>query len=211
MATQLSTRRRALASLGDGSPVLQVPVRYLVAIAAGCVAFTYLSLFAAIYNAGRDETAAERTYANTRTLIEAPAPDLSGAAIELEAAKAALAEAEALMAPGTIDPESDETTALLVRSAQDAGLSVAGITRIAPAQTKTDSATYDVQANRVSVEGAQPEIGAYLFDLYTSNPALVATIVGMTVNEANVARAEIVFSAYTKVEPTAAATPGATR
>jgi hypothetical protein len=113
------------------------------------------------------------------------------------------------MAAGSVDPASDEATELLVRRAEAAGLSVVGITRVAPAQTKTERATYDVQAIRVNVEGTTPDIGAYLYDLYASHPALVATLTGLTINETNVAQAEIVFSAYTAVDPAAAtgATP----
>jgi hypothetical protein len=196
MATQL-TRRGFLSSLSGDAPVMSVPTHVMVALAAGCVAVVYASLFAAIYAARRDERMAERLYSDTLTLTEAPAPDLDVLAAELAAAQARLAQAEALAAPATIDPASDEATALLVRRAQAAGLAVIAVTRVDASPFKSGENLYDVQAIRLTLQGPPAQLIDYLFRLHQSDPALIATLTSLTTGATGVAQAEIVFSVYT--------------
>jgi len=206
VAAQL-TRKRIMAHLSDDAPVIMVPGPYLLALAALCVVLVYASLFAAMYTARRNERASERLYSDTLTLTQAPAPDLKGLQGELDAAKAGLASAEQLAAPSDIDPSSDETTALLVRRAQTAGLEVTGINRLDPSQAKTETATYGVQAIRMTVRGGVAQINDFLYQLYEADPALISTLTSLTSGRDGSAEAEVVFSVYTKAEPAPA--PGA--
>ncbi|MEX2226441.1 MAG: hypothetical protein WEB52_08330 [Dehalococcoidia bacterium] len=209
MATQL-TRRSFLSSLSDDKPVLRIPVHYMLAIAAASIAIVYTSLFAAIYNAGRDEAAAERLYADTLTLIEAPPSELEALKAELAAANASLKQAEALMEPSTIDAASDAATALLVRRAQASGVSVTGVARIDPSQMKSETATYDVQAIRITVDGSTGSIGDFLNQMHTADPAMIATLTSLEMHASGGAQADIVFSVYTAIDdatPVAGAAP----
>lgn len=213
MATQLS-RRRLLSSLSDDRPVLSVSMRGMLAIAAACVAVVYVSLFAALYNARRDEADSERIYGDTRTLIESPAPDLAALRAELEDATDAMASAEALSTTSAIDPASDDATALLVTGAQDAGLQVRAITRIAPADIKSRDITYTATAIRIDVQGTIAQIDGFLYDLHRAEPAFIATLTSLSAMPTGLSDADIVFTVYTKVEPAtpvAVATAGARR
>jgi hypothetical protein len=198
MATQL-TRRSFLSSFSSDEPVLRINPRILLALAAGCVVLVYASMLTATYTSRQNEAADERLYADTLTLIEAPAPDLAKLNTDLDAAKARLVEAEARVAPPAIDPSSDQATALLIRSAGASGLAVTGVARVDPSQLKYGETVYDVQAVRLTVQGTTARIQEFLYGLYDSDPALIATLTSLQVSAAGVAQAEIVFSAYTAV------------
>ena len=208
MATQL-TRRPFLSSLRGDAPVLNMPLRYMVALAAGAVAFAYASLFAAIYNAQRNEAGADQRYADTRTIIEAPPADLDAPTRELTAASDALERARINMQPPSIDPASDEMTTLLVTRAQASGLAVASVERIDPAQAKIESTAYDVQALRLTVDGAPDQLRNFLAGMHEVEPALIATLTSMRFDDAGQAQSEILFSVYARAAEPTPTTPGA--
>jgi hypothetical protein len=168
-------------------------------MAAACVAIVYTSLFAATYTAERNERSAERAYSDALTLIEVPAPDLAALNAERDAANEALAKAQTLAATSSLDPSSDEAALLLVTRAMDAGLTVAGITRIDPSQLKREAVIYDVQAIRLDVLGPVGRVNSFLANMHDADPGLIATLNALTVTpQGNAVRAEIVFSTYTE-------------
>ncbi len=194
---------------GDGTPVLNVHPRQMIIAGAAALVAVYASMFAAIHNAQRDESAAERRYADTRALLAAPPPSLDSLIFERDAAAWALEATRAQLVPPAADLSSDDATAMLIRSAGAAGLDVSGITRIAPAQQKEGAQVYDVQGIRMTVTGTREQIAAFVQALHASDPGLLPALTAMSIADDGTAQAEIMFSAHTKVVPTPAA--GASR
>jgi hypothetical protein len=184
---------------------LYVQTHFLVLAGVACIALAYASLALGAWQAGERRADAEVRLQDTAQILSAPPASVDELKTQVATVNGELA---ALQRPAaaSIDPSSDETTALLVRRAQAAGLAVSGIARLNNAQTKINDVAYDVQGTRVSVDAASPQlINAFLVYLDASDPGLVASLQSMTISETGTANAEIVFSVFTK----AAATPTA--
>ncbi len=81
---------------------------------------------------------------------------------------------------------------------------------VAAGQAKAGDSTFETQGVRVTLDGSVGQIVAFLNAVGSSQPWLVPSLTTMTLNDAGVAHAEIVFSTYTKVvppTPAPAATP----
>src|SRR5207247_928275 len=105
----------------------------------------------------------------------------------------------------------DEATSLLVRKAQDAGLAVKGITRTNSVPSTLDGVQYTVLGIDVVVDGAMPQLIAYLSAMTAAEPALIPSLRSLTINNQDVAHAEITFNVYTKVvKPTPPPAPAVT-
>lgn len=213
MAVELTRRgwRRALA----GAPrSVRVPPHVLVGLAAAVLAVAYTSTFLATYNARRDERDAQQQLADAQQLLALPPGASDTLTAQLTWARAEYAAWQAEPLTPSVDPASDAATALLVRHADAAGLAVRGITRVPPASTRLGTVAYDVQALTVAVSGSPVQVAAYLADMRKVEPAMLPSLVSMSVNESGLAQAELSFRAYTvAATPTAVAaasrTPGA--
>lgn len=187
--------------LSAGTPGLTVPVRHLLIGGAAFVLIAYAAMAAGIYTANKDKRIAETRYLDMVTLVEAPPPQLEPLRAELQAAQATLAELQRASGVATIDPSSDEATALLVRRAQEGGLAVKGVARLDAAETKVGDVDYGVDAIRINVEGTREQVFGFLGELRSSDPALIPTLTFLDVLDSGDAGAEIVFSAYTAIVP----------
>ncbi len=208
MAVELTRKNLKELFANRGAPVT-VPVRVLTAICVFAVAVSMASVFVAIHNAHRDEAAARQRYADARALVALPPLSTESLKEDLASAKATLATAQAVVAvpTGTV-VAADDPTALLVTRAQAAGLTVKGITRNVPGQSKLGDTSYDVQGVHVIVEAKPEKITAFLADLGASQPSLVPSLTSLTVNDAGIAHAEISFSTYAAIPtPTVAPRP----
>jgi hypothetical protein len=193
---------------------LHVPARVLTAVCAAAVLLSIASLLAGAWKAERDQETALRRYTDAQALLALPPVDTSALEQELAASKDALAVAQDLARPPSVDPSSDAATTLLVRRAAAAGLNVRGLASAPESQVKNGEVAYDVEAIRMTVEGGVSQLAGFLKQLGDSEPGLIPSLTAMTVDDGNVARAEIVFSVYAKVaEPTPVAppTPGSAR
>ncbi len=174
------------------------------------VALGLLGSFAAIYNAHRAEDAARTRFADAQTLAAVPPASTDSIQEDLNIVRSQLATAEAVASPVAIDVSGDATTALLVKGAQAAGLAVKAISGVPPAQVKAGDASYDANGVRITVDGTTGQITSFLDALSRSQTALVPSLATLTMNDAGVARAELVFSTFKKVippTPMPAATP----
>ncbi len=193
---------------------LHVPARVLTAVCVVAVLLSIGSLFAGTWKAHNDEETALRRYADAEALLALPPVDTTGLENELAGSKAALATAEALALPPSVDPSSDAATSLLIQRATASALNVRGLASAPSSQVKNAEATYDVEGIRMTVEGGVSQLVDFLTQLGEAEPGLIPTITSMSVNEANTAHAEIVFSVYTLVippTPVAVVTPGSAR
>jgi hypothetical protein len=208
MATQL-TRRRWREAFAVGAPAISIPKRYLVAAAALCVVLVYAAMIASIRAERTDLRNSEQRYLDAAQLLSVPPVPVATLQADVAGAKASLAWVEGRARHSTIDPASDDATELLVQRAQQGGLTVAGISRLAPALEKHGEKTYNVTALRLTVQGASPDaIIAFLLALEASDPGLIPSLADLSAQDAG-ARAELVFSVYTELitTPAAAAEP----
>jgi hypothetical protein len=205
--------RRAL----TGAPrSVRIPPHVLVGLAAAVLAVAYTSTLLATYNARRDERDARRQLADAQQLLALPPGASDNLAAQLTWARAEYAAWQREPLTPSVDPASDAATALLVRHADAAGLTVRGITRVAPASARLGTVAYDVQALTVSVSGSPAQVAAYLTDMRKVEPAMFPSLVSMSVNETGLAQAELSFRSYAEAAtPTAVAaasrTPGVRR
>ncbi len=209
MATQL-TRRNWRAALSSTGPSISIQPRYAVAGAVICIALVYAAMFASMRTGNSERASAETRYLDATQLLTVPPVPVATLEAELATAQSALASVQLAASGPSIDPASDEATALLVRRAQDAALSVASVARLNSTQTQLDAAKYNVDALRMTVRGgSQDAVIAFLRALQTTDPGLVPALTSLTVEDGGVS-AEILFSVYTKIEPTpVAGAPGA--
>jgi hypothetical protein len=201
VATQL-TRKNWRTAFSVESPVINVPKRAMIAGLGVCIVVVYAALFASMYTAKRDLRASEALYLDSTRLLAVPPVPLATLEAELASARASLSWVEASANHSTIDPSSDDATALLVQRAQDGGLTVTGVSRLDPGQEERGGQTYDVNALRMNVAGpSQAAIINFLQALDATDPGLLPVLSALSVEQGG-ARAEIVFSVYSKVEPT---------
>lgn len=205
MATQLIRRRTAAAKARPAAPVFRVNPRQAAIGGAAAIITVYASLFAAIHNARRDESAALRHYGDAHALLVSPPPSVDMLMSERDAARAALAAARAQLVPPDVDLASDDATTMLVRQAEAAGLGVSAIARIAPAQIKEGTQVYDVQGIRMTVTGPRDDVAAYVQAMHAADPGLLPELTAMSIADDGAAQAELTFSAHTKAVPTPAA------
>jgi len=193
---------------------LHIPTRVLTAACVVTVLVSLASVLLGTWDAKKDEEIALTRYADAEALLALPPVDTTGLETGLEVSRLALATAQALAQPPSVDPSSDAATSLLVRRASDAGLNVRGIASAPASQTKNAEVVYDVEGIRMAVEGSVSQVIEFLARLGDTEPGLIPSLTGMTVDEKNLAHAEITFSVYTLVPlptPSAAATPGGGR
>jgi hypothetical protein len=202
VATELTRRRLRLSAAELTLPA--VPLRALVIPAFACAVLVYASVAAAMFDAQRDEDTARRRYEDALALLAVPPGDAAALERQLELTQLALVVAEARAAAPALDPQSDATTELIVRTARSAGVDVAAITRLAPSQFKTEANAYAVEAVRIGARGSTDALVALLEDLDREAPWLVATLTSMSLGDAGEVQAELVFSTYTKVSAEAA-------
>ena len=200
MAAQLSPAKFRAMFAAEARP-LHVQPRLLAAMLAVCVGLAFASLLAATYNANRDADAAQKRFADAQGLLALPPASTDTLQAELDNVKLQVALQAGLAAPPKVDPSSDAATSLLVRTAQGAGLAVRGITRTQPAVAILSGTSYNTQGIHVSVDGTTPQLIKYLSDMAGAEPALLPSLVSMSVNDKGLARAELTFVAYEKVVP----------
>jgi hypothetical protein len=210
VATQL-IRKSPLAMVQARMPLI-LSTRVLLGGFALIVALGLASLFAGIHEAHRDEAAARKRFDDAQALIALPPASTDAIQEDLVAVRDSIATAEAAAAPVAIDPPADAATSVLVRGAQASGLTVKAVSLVAAAQAKLGDNTYDTHGIRMTVDGRVGQMTAFLNGLSTSQPSLIPSLATMTINDAGLAHAEIVFSTYAKVasptpEPRATATP----
>ena len=210
MATQL-IRNSPLAMVQARMPLI-LSLRVLLGGFAFIVALGMASLFAGIYAAHQDEDAARKRFADAQALIALPPASTDSIQEDLVVVRNAIATAEAAAAPAATDPSADAATSVLVRGAQTSGLTVKAISRVAAAEVKLGDNTYDTQGIRMTVDGGVGQMTAFLDGLSTSQPSFIPSLATMTINDAGLAHAEIVFTTYAKVAsptpaPRATATP----
>lgn len=203
MALEL-TGKRITTAINSRMP-LYVQTHFLVLAGVACIALAYASLALGAWQAGERRDDATTRLQDAAQILSAPPASVGALQTQVATVNGELTALERPL-EASIDPSSDETTALIVRRAQAAGLGVSGIARLNSAQTKIDDVAYDVQATRVSVDAATPQlINGFLVYLDASDPALVASLQSMTISETGAASAEIVFSVFTKTAATPAA------
>ena len=208
MAAQLSPRK--FSDIFVSGQRLHVPARVLTAVCVAAVVISLVSVIVGAWDARRDEDVALARYADAEALLALPPVDTTGLQQELDAANLALATAQALAQPPSVDPSSDAATSLLVRRASDAGLTVRGIASVPDSQVKNAEVVYDVSGLRMTVEGGVTQVIAFLEGLGKTEPGLIPSLTSMTVDDKSVAHAEIVFNVYTlNIPPTPAAAPTA--
>jgi len=174
------------------------------------VALGLAGLFAGIYNAHRAEDAAHSRFADAQALVALPPASTDSIQEDLTVVHNQLATAQAAASPAAIDASGDETTTVLVRAAQTSGLTVKAISGVPSGQTKVGDFMYDTKGVRMALDGSVGQITHFLETLGTSQPALVASLTTMTINDSGVAHAEIVFTSFKKAvvpTPVPAATP----
>ncbi len=180
---------------------LYLSARVLIGGLAVVVVIAMLALVAGLRNAHRAEDAARARFADAQALAALPPASTDSIQDDLASVNSQLATAQAAAAPAATATSGDATTTMLIRTAQDAGLSVKAIAGVASGQTKVGTDSYESEGVRVTVEGGVGQITSFLNTLSDVRPALIPTLTTMTINEAKVAHAEIVFSTYTKVIP----------
>lgn len=208
MATQLIPRK--LSGMFVPGEQLHVPARVLTAACVVAVLVSLASILIGTWSAQHDEETALRRYEDAEALLALPPVDITSLQEEVTASKAALAAAQALAKPASVDPSSDAATSLLVRRASESGLSVRGIASAPASHAKNGEVTYDVSGIRMSVEGAVTQMVDLLYRLGEDEPGLIPSLSSMTVDEKNVARAEVIFSVYAPV-PTPTPVPAASQ
>ncbi len=199
MATQL-VRKSPLAMIEERMPLF-LSARTMIGGLAIVVAIAMLALVAGLRNAHRAEDAARARFADAQALAALPPASTDSIQEDLVSVNKQLATAEAAAAPAPTATSGDATTTMLIRTAQDGGLSVKAIAGVASGQTKVGADSYDSEGVRVTVDGTVGRIASFLDAVDRKLPSLIATLTTMTINEAGVAHAEIVFSTYTKVIP----------
>lgn len=205
MATQL-IRPSWRAALSSRSTAIKLQTRQIMAGVAACLLVAYGAMFAGIHTAQQDRAAAERRYADSAQLLSVPAVPIATLQKDVAAAKQALAWSKGGATLSTIDPATDEATALLVTRARASSLNVTGITRLDRTQVRVKDILYDVEAIRISVEAASAgAVVLFLRDLHATDPGLVPTLSALTTGAGGGAAAELVFSVHTKVDAAAAA------
>jgi hypothetical protein len=181
---------------------VSIQPRYAAVGAAIVMLLVYAAMIASIRTAASDRTAAETRYLDATQLLAVPPVPLATLEADLAAAQSALARVETSASASSIDPASDEATASLIRRAQDAGLTVVAVARLDHSQLQASGFTYEVDAVRMGLHGSSQEaVIALLRGLAASDPALTPVLTSLTVEEGGVS-AEIVFSVYSKIEPT---------
>lgn len=194
MATQLNANTRTAATLRLASSFLTT--RVLAGIVVACLVLAFASVIAATYTARRDESAARARYNDIQALVALPPASNDSLQADLASLRQQLADAQAAVGTPTIDPASDALTSLLVRTATEAGLTVKGVSRSEPSQATLAEALYQVQALHITVSGSITQITDFLRTLDEQQPALVASLAALTADNAGVAQADLVFSAY---------------
>jgi hypothetical protein len=189
----------ALNRIFSRAGTVNVPIRVFTAVCIGAVAVSMTALLLGVWDARRDRDAALQRYVDTQALLALPPVDIDGAVQERDSVAAALTDAEAALEPPAVDPESDTATALLVRSAEAAGLRVAGVNRVPSAQLKDDLTTYDVQGIRMTIDGTVNEVIGFLADMDRDEPGFISALNALTIDDGGVAHAEVVFSVYTEI------------
>jgi hypothetical protein len=169
--------------------------RLLVLGTAAAIVAVYASFVVGARLASDREVAADARYTDARALIEAPLVSIDELKAERDTARADLEQLQASLAPATIDPASDEPTALLAQRAAGAGLNIISIERIEPRQADVSGATYTVHAVRINVSGGRDQVAGYLLGLHEEQPALVATLTALSA-EGDAITAELVFSVH---------------
>src|SRR3990172_11448011 len=119
---------------------LHIPARVLTAACVVTVLVSLASVLLGTWDAKKDEGIALTRYADAEALLALPPVDTTGLETGLEVSRLALATAQALAQPPSVDPSSDAATSLLVRRASDAGLNVRGIDSAPASQTKNAQA-----------------------------------------------------------------------
>jgi hypothetical protein len=206
VATQL-TRRSWRTLIPGQAPALRIAPRYLVAALAATLVIAYVSLFAGMHNAARENQAAMRRYQDASQLLTVPPVPVERLEEQLSAAQFSLALLQAQTSQSTIDPASDDATELLVRRAQDAGLAVVSVARLTAAQQEVDGQRYDVSGLRMTLRApAQAPLLWFLQALQETDPGLIPSLSSLRADAAGI-DAEMVFSVFTPAE--AGATPAA--
>jgi hypothetical protein len=208
VATQL-TRKNPLAMLEERMPLF-LSARVMIGGFAVVVALGLSGLFAGIYNAHRAEDAAHKRFADAQALGSLPPASTDSIQEDLDIVHNQLATAQAIASPAAIDASGDETTTILVRTAQTSGLTVKAISSVPSGQTKVGDFLYDTKGVRMTLDGSIGQITHFLDTLSTSQPALVASLTTMTINEVGLAHAELVFTSFERAAvptPIPAATP----
>jgi hypothetical protein len=204
MATQL-TRRSWRSALTFSGPSITIQPRYAAIGGVICILVVYAAMFASMRTSATDEEAAEARYLDTMQLLTVPPVPIATLEAELSTAQNRLALVENSATHSSIDPASDEATAMLVRRATEAGLSVTSVARLNRTQTQIAGISYDVEALRMGLHGpSQDAIIALLSSLFASDPALTPALTSLTVEDSGVT-AEIVFSMFSLIEPTSVA------
>lgn len=204
MATQLNSS--SLSGIFSRVETVNVPIRVLTSVCIAAVALSMAALVVGLWDARRDRDAALQRYVDTQALLALPPVDIDAAKAERDTVATALREAQAALAPPSVDPSSDAATALLVRSAESAGLRVAGVNRVADSQLKDDLVTYDVRGIQMTVDGRVNDVNRFLSAMNRDEPGFIPALAALTVDDGGIAHAEIVFSVYTEAPvPTPAA------
>jgi hypothetical protein len=198
MATQL-TAKKLRSLLEGGFPPVQLPLSLLLGTVVFCIVLTYAWALLTATEAQRDESAARRRLIDAETLLKLPPASTADLEGDLEAAKAGLAAAQQRQ---TASPEeiSDAAVAALVSGDQAAGLTVLNIERLAPAQVRLGEADYAVDTIRFAIQGTPSQLLAFLNSVEYGDAPLVATVSSLSHGEGDEVRAELLFSAFAKVE-----------
>lgn len=201
MAAQLNTSR--LSSILSRTEDIKIPVRVLTAACAIAVVLSLASLLVGAWDARRDREDALRRHVDAQALLALPPVDLDALQAERDEAAAALADVEAALLPPSIDPASDAATALLVRSSEESDLRVTGVNRVPASQLKDGPLTYDVEGIRITVQGTPGQVSSFLSRMEREEPGFIPSLGGFTVDNKDLATAELVFNVYTEVvQPT---------
>ena len=194
MAIEL-TRKRVQSLLGERSKQVHLPPHVLAGLVIGVVVVVFSAVLLGTREAHRDEAAANQRYLDAQAIAALPPVSTDALRAELQQAKDRLTVAQALAAQ-TVDATLDTTIAGLVQAAQQAGLGVRGVARADAATAKVGEQTYDERGIRITVEGTPAQTTAFLVAMQREEPGLIPVLVSSTVNEAGIARSEIVFNAY---------------
>jgi hypothetical protein len=206
MATQLSakggaqSRTRALRSID-----LNVRPRYLAIIIGVLLVIVYAGTIISWLSYREREHSAVARYEDSLALLQAPAADIESLRAEVDAALAAVAGAEALVAPPAIDLASDEAIELIVLRAESAGLAVRGVERAPVGDVKIQDLDFERSALRLTLDGDPQQMAAFLAFLNATHPTLVPSLESMEITD-GAARAVFVFTGFTQVSETPAAT-----
>ena len=207
MAAQLSPKK--LSGMFESGEQMHIPARVLTAVCVVVTLAAVASVLAGIWTAQRDEKAALRRFDDAQALLALPVVDTSALQADLTAVQNAVATAEALVGPPSVDPSSDASTALLVGRAAAAGLTVGAVASVAPSEAKNGQIGYDIEGLRMTVDGSVGQITAFLAKLRQDEPGLVPILNTMTIDDKALARAEVVFNVYTEVVPPTPVAPQA--